>query len=100
MNLDVQEKVRNYFITLYNDGLIYQSTRMINWDPKLRTVISDIEVDYEDFQNTLFYVEYSLFDIEDKIVIATSRPETIFADVALFVNPNDERYQKYLGCFA
>jgi valyl-tRNA synthetase len=100
MNLDVQEKIRNYFITLYNDGLIYQSTRMVNWDPKLKTVISDIEIDYEEFQNTLFYVEYSLLESNEKIIIATSRPETIFADVALFVNPNDTRYQKYLGSFA
>ncbi|WNE41473.1 MAG: Valine--tRNA ligase [Mycoplasmataceae bacterium] len=99
MNLDVQEKIRDYFVELYNDGLIYQSTRMINWDPKLETVISDIEIDNENFKNKLFYVEYSLFDSDDKIVVATSRPETIFADVALLVNPNDNRYQKFLGSF-
>ncbi|WNE41790.1 MAG: Valine--tRNA ligase [Mycoplasmataceae bacterium] len=100
MNLDVQEKIKNYFIDLYNDGLIYQSTRMVNWDPKLKTVISDIEIDHEEIQNTLFYIEYSLSGSDDKLVIATSRPETVFADVALFINPDDDRYKKYLGFFA
>lgn len=99
MNLDVQEKIRDCFIELFNDGLIYQSTRMINWDSKLKTAISDIEIDHEEVKNNLFYIDYCLSNSDDKITVATSRPETIFGDVALFVNPKDNRYQKYIGLF-
>lgn len=100
MNLDVQEKVRNYFILLYNDGLIYQSNKIINWDVKLQTAVSDIEVDSINIDGTLFYVKYLFSDVEcEHLEVATSRPETIFADVALFVNPNDCRYNKYIGAY-
>jgi valyl-tRNA synthetase len=100
MNPDVQEKVKNCFIHLYNDGLIYQSNKMINWDTKLQTAISDIEVDSVNVDGTLFYVKYLFSNIKDEYLeVATSRPETIFADVALFVNPNDHRYNKYIGAY-
>jgi valyl-tRNA synthetase len=100
MNLDVQEKIKSYFILLYNDGLIYQNNKVINWDVKLQTAVSDIEVDSINVDGMLFYVKYFFSDIENKYLeVATSRPETIFADVALFVNPNDYRYSKYIGTF-
>ena len=100
MNPDVQNQVRDYFIALYNDKLIYQSTKIVNWDPKLQTVVSDIEVDHIETDNILFYIEYQIFGSNEKIIVATSRPETIFADVALFVNPSDLRFQKYINYFA
>ncbi len=99
MDSHVQEKVRSYFVSLYKDDLIYRSTRIVNWDPKLRTVLSDIETDSEEVELILFYIDYPLFG-GGKVTVATSCPETIFADVALFVNPSDSRYHEYVGRFA
>lgn len=98
MNNSVQEQVRNFFIALYNDGLIHQSNKVINWDPKLQTAIADIEVDSVESEGTLYYVKYQFEDDANQYLeVATSRPETIFADVALFVNPSDTRYAQYVG---
>ncbi|MCE8163993.1 MAG: valine--tRNA ligase [Candidatus Moeniiplasma glomeromycotorum] len=93
----IQKQVREAFIKLYQDGLIYRGVRIVNWDPQLKSVISDIEVEYKPSKSKLYYLKYFLLDSKNYLAVATSRPETIFADVALFVNPNDERYQKYQG---
>ncbi|MGF7230719.1 valine--tRNA ligase [Arachidicoccus sp.] len=81
------------FIDLFNKGLIYRGARMINWDPAAKTALSDEEVEHKDVQGTLYYVKYLLKEDPSKyVVVATSRPETIMGDVAVCVNPNDERY--------
>lgn len=92
-----QKQVRRAFVELYNKGFIYRDNRLVYWDKQLKSVISDIEVESRVVANNLYYLKYWLYD-EDKtkkkkyILVATSRPETIFADVAVFVNPLDKRY--------
>ena len=93
------------FIDLYGKGLIYRGARMINWDPKAKTALSDEEVEYKETQGKLYYVQYSLLNPDstangELITIATQRPETIMGDTAICVNPNDERYIHLKGCFA
>lgn len=85
--------VKTAFIKLYNDNLIYKTQKLVNWDTKLKTAISDLEVQHEENLCEIFYIKYELVNEKNKyITIATTRPETIFADVALAVNPNDIRY--------
>ena len=93
----IQKQVREAFVKLYQDGLIYRGKRLVNWDPQLKSVISDIEVEYKPSKSKLYYLKYPLQNSDDYLLVATSRPETIFADIALFINPNDPRYQKYLN---
>ncbi|MFB6453648.1 valine--tRNA ligase [Chitinophaga sp. Hz27] len=93
------------FIDLYNKGKIYRGARMINWDPKAKTALSDEEVEYKDIQGKLYHVKYALTDAAGKatgefITIATQRPETIMGDTAICVNPEDERYTHLKGCSA
>jgi valyl-tRNA synthetase len=93
------------FNDLYNKGLIYRGARMINWDPKAKTALSDEEVQYKDIQGKLYYVKYAIADSEDHltgdyITIATQRPETIMGDSAICVNPEDERYTHLVGHYA
>ena len=85
------------FVKMYNDGLIYKSTKMINWDSQNKTALSDEEVIYKDCQGQLFYIKYKITDSDEYITVATSRPETIFGDVAICINPNDERYKNIIG---
>ena len=94
--------VRTTFVNLYNEGLIYRGERIINWCPRCQTAISDLEVEHHEAQDHLWYVRYPLLDDDgqpsgDYITIATTRPETIVADVAVAVNPNDERYKGIVG---
>ena len=92
------EAVRHAFVKLYDDGLIYKAERLVNWDPKLKTAISDLEVVSKEESIRLWYLRYSFVDSRDQhIVIATSRPETIFADQAIAVHPDDERYKSFIG---
>jgi valyl-tRNA synthetase len=93
------------FVDLYNKGLIYRGARMINWDPKAKTALSDEEVQYKDLQGKLYHVRYAIEDSEgnltgEAITIATQRPETIMGDTAICVNPDDERYKHLAGHFA
>ncbi|NIG57685.1 valine--tRNA ligase [Chitinophaga sp. Cy-1792] len=93
------------FIDLYQKGKIYRGARMINWDPKAKTALSDEEVEYKDIQGKLYHVKYALTDASGKptgefITIATQRPETIMGDTAICVNPEDERYTHLKGCSA
>ena len=92
--------VMKVFVDLYNKGLIYRGKRMIHWDPKAKTALSDEEVMYREVNSKLYYVKYFLEDKgnEEKfIVIATSRPETILGDTAIAINPNDDRYKTMVG---
>ena len=91
-------KAVNYvFIDLYNKGLLYQGERIINWDVQAKTALSNIEVEHKDVEGAFYYFKYPIVDSNESLTIATTRPETMFADQALMVNPNDERYKKYIG---
>lgn len=94
--------VKKVFVTLYEKDLIYRGEYIINWDPKARTALSDIEVIYKDIEGAFYHVKYPFTDGttlngKDYIEIATTRPETMFGDVAVAVNPKDERYQDIIG---
>ena len=91
------QAVTKVFIDLYEKGLIYRGLRMVNWDPVALTAISDEEVIFKEESNRLFYLRYPIVGTEEFLIIATTRPETIFADAAVAVHPQDERYQKYIG---
>ena len=93
LDKQMSESVILSFIDLYNKGLIYKGFRMVNWDPKAKTTLSDEEVIYEERQGNLYYLEYQVLNSDDKLVIATTRPETIFGDTAICINPKDERYK-------
>ena len=89
--------VREAFVRLYEKGLIYRGTYLINWSPGLRTAVSDLEVEYCEEQGTLYTFKYPLEGGEEYIPVATTRPETILGDTAVAVHPKDDRYRKYLG---
>ena len=89
--------VRTTFKRLYDKGLIYQGERMINWDPALQTVLSDLEVDHEDVEGALYHIRYPYEDGSGHVVVATTRPETLLGDTAVAVNPGDERYSGIVG---
>lgn len=94
---NAQKIVLDAFIKLYQKKLIYQDYKLVNWDVKLQTAISDIEVIYQEHQAQLYYFKYRLVDSpDDYLLVATSRPETMFGDICLFVHPKDARYKKYL----
>ncbi|HRD58954.1 MAG TPA: valine--tRNA ligase, partial [Ferruginibacter sp.] len=85
------------FIDLYHKGLIYRGKRMVNWDPVSLTALSDEEVIFKETQSRLYYVTYKFAEGDGSITVATTRPETILGDVAICVNPSDERYQSFIG---
>ena len=89
--------VKRVFVTLYKEGLIYQGERIINWDPELRTALSNIEVIHQDDEGEFFYFIYDVVDADEKLIVATTRPETMFGDTAVFVNPKDPRYAHLIG---
>jgi len=91
------DSVIKVFIDLYDKGLIYRGYRMVNWDPEAQTTLSDEEVIYKEMQGALYYLSYRFVEGEGEITVATTRPETIFGDVAICVNPEDERYQSLIG---
>lgn len=98
----LSEAVRKVFVDLYNQGLIYRGEYIINWDPQAQTALSDIEVIHKDDKGAFYHVKYpfvdgTTFDGKDYIEIATTRPETMFGDVAVAVNPSDERYKDIVG---
>lgn len=97
LDKDMYESVIQSFIDLHNKGLIYRGYWMVNWDPKAQTTLSDEEVIYEEKQGKLYYVSYNLENSEEKLTIATTRPETIFGDSAICINPNDERFTHLKG---
>ncbi|SHI93988.1 valyl-tRNA synthetase [Mesonia phycicola] len=85
------------FVDLYNKGLIYRGYRMVNWDPEAKTTLSDEEVIYEEKQGNLYYINYQIEGSNDTLTVATTRPETIFGDSAICINPNDERFTHLKG---
>ena len=89
--------VREAFVHLYEKGLIYRGPRLINWSPGLKTAVSDLEVEYEEEDATLYYFKYKLKASDEFIPVATIRPETILGDTAVAVHPDDERYRKFIG---
>lgn len=91
MNNDLSESVTKIFIDLYNKGWIYRDYRMVNWDTVSRTTISDEEIFYKDYLGKLYYIKYKIEGTQEFITIATTRPETIFGDSAICINPNDNR---------
>lgn len=94
---DMSESVIDVFIKLYNDGFIYREKKMVNWDPEARTTLSNEEVNYKEVDSTLYHLKYPIKDSDDFLVIATTRPETIFGDTAIAVNSKDIRYKKLIG---
>jgi len=94
---DLSESVIKTFIDLYKKGMIYRGVRMVNWDPKAKTAVSDEEVEYKDEQSKLYYVKYQIVDSDEFLTIATTRPETILGDSAICVHPEDERYKHLKG---
>ena len=93
------------FIKLFDQGLIYRGYRMVNWDPEAKTTLSDEEVIYEERDGQLYHIAYKVVDSDEKVIIATTRPETLFGDTAVCINPQDERYfhlkgKKLIGGFA
>lgn len=97
MEPSLYDAVIEVFIDLYNKGLIYRGTKMVNWDPAGQTTLSDEEVIFKDTADQLFTVIYKGVDFDGELMVATARPETIAGDVAVCVNPNDERYQALIG---
>jgi len=85
------------FVDLYNKGLIYRGYRMVNWDPEAKTTLSDEEVNFVEQQGDLFYISYKIHDSDQTLTIATTRPETIFGDTAICINPDDERFAHLKG---
>lgn len=97
MEPKLSQQVIKSFVDLYNKGLIYRGYRMVNWDPEAKTNISDEEVIYKELNGKLYFLKYKIEGAEDFITVATTRPETIFGDVAVCVNPNDEKYAHLKG---
>ena len=93
----LSKAVQEVFITLYNKGLIYRGEYIINWDPKTKTALSDIEVIHQDVQGAFYHMRYPLTDGTGSIEIATTRPETMLGDTAVAVHPEDERYKHLIG---
>ena len=94
---DMYESVIIAFETLHEKGLIYRGNRMINWDPEAKTTVSDEEVNYVEEDSSLYYIKYLIEDSDIDLKIATTRPETLFGDTAICVNPDDDRYKKIIG---
>jgi valyl-tRNA synthetase len=97
MDEDYYKSVIKVFIDLYGKGLIYRGKRMVNWDPASQTALSDEEVIFKDIDSKLYFVRYPFADGSNSIMVATTRPETILGDVAICVNPDDERYKSFIG---
>lgn len=97
MDEGYSKAVREVFVRLYQDGLIYRGNRIINWCPRCHTALSDIEVEHRDIEGGLWYIRYPLKEKRGHLVIATTRPETLLGDTAVAVNPDDERYRDLIG---
>lgn len=93
----LSKAVRKVFVDLYNEGLIYRGERIINWDPEAMTALSNEEVIYKEVNGAFYHIKYMLEDSDEYLEVATTRPETLFGDTAVAVNPKDERYKNYIG---
>ncbi|VFP79239.1 valine--tRNA ligase [Buchnera aphidicola] len=105
LDSNFSKAVKSVFITLYKDGLIYRRKKLVYWDPKFQTVISDLEVENKVYKNKMWYIKYfftencDIFNNKKYLTVATTRPETLLGDTALAVHPDDKRYKKYIGYF-
>src|SRR3989338_4973301 len=97
MDDNISRATAEAFIRLYNEGLIYRGKKLVNWDPELKTAISDLEVSTETEKSHLWYIRYPIANTNETIIVATTRPETLLGDTAVAVHPDDERYQKFIG---
>jgi valyl-tRNA synthetase len=97
LDSQLSQAVRSVFVQLFQEGLIYRGERLVNWDCQLQTAISDDEVETKEIQGFLFVYHYRLVNTSESLLVATTRPETLFGDQALAVHPSDERYQKFIG---
>jgi len=97
MDEGLNRAVRQVFVTLYEEGLIYRGWRIINWDPEARTALSNIEVYYQDDPGKMYYFNYEVVETGETFTVATTRPETMFGDVCVVVNPEDERFKHLIG---
>ena len=93
----LSDAVKHVFVTHYNEGLIYRGERIINWDPQAMTALSNEEVIYKDVPGAFYHIKYFIEGTDDYLEVATTRPETLFGDTAVAVNPNDERYKDLIG---
>ena len=97
MDEGLSKAVREVFVTLYEEGLIYKGDYIINWCPRCHTALSDLEVEHEDKQGHLYHLKYPFKESDGSLIIATTRPETMLGDTAVAVNPEDERYTEFKG---
>ena len=94
---DLNRAVRKVFVDYYNQGIIYRGERIINWDPEAQTALSNEEVIYKDVEGAFYHLKYKVAGTEEFLDVATTRPETLFGDTAVAVNPEDERYKHLIG---
>ena len=97
MDHDLSESEKKVFIDLHEKGLIYKGVRMVNWDSEAQTAVSDEEVLYKEIDSKLFHISYQIENENEKVIVATTRPETILGDTAICVNPKDKRYSNLVG---
>ena len=97
MDEDLSRAVREVFVQLYEEGLIYRGKRLVNWDPVLHTALSDLEVLSEEESGSLWHLRYPLEDGSGHVIVATTRPETMLGDTAVAVHPEDDRYRQLVG---
>ncbi len=97
MDEGLSEAVREVFVTLYERGLIYKGNYLVNWCSSCGTALADDEVEHQEIEGKMYHYYYPLADGSDKLEIATTRPETMLGDTCVAVNPEDERYKKYVG---
>ncbi|MCY6370584.1 valine--tRNA ligase [Clostridium ganghwense] len=97
MDEGLSKAVKQVFVDLYNEGLIYRGNRIVNWCPKCQTAISDAEIEYEEQNGHFWHIKYPVVDSDEYLEIATTRPETMLGDTAVAVNPEDERYKHLIG---
>jgi len=88
----LNKAVREVFVDLYKKGLIYRGKRIVNWDPKAQTAVSDDEIEYKEKKDKLYFIKYKVKDSDEYVIVATTRPETMFGDTAVAVNPDDKRF--------
>ncbi|WP_068448806.1 valine--tRNA ligase [Caviibacter abscessus] len=100
MDEDVSKAVKEAFVKLYNDDLIYQGEYIVNWCPKDKTALADDEINHEEKDSFIWHITYNIKDSDEKLIVATTRPETILGDTGVAVNPNDDRYKHLIGKFA
>ena len=97
MDEDLSLSVKKVFIELFNQGLIYQDKRLVNWDTVLETAVSDLEVNQKEIEGTLWFIKYKINKNDDFITVATTRPETMFGDTAIAIHPQNKKLKKYIG---